>query len=219
MAVLIRNSHVFFHIPKTGGKFIDSILLKNNLYSLRLGHRHSNYSHIQGIINRKVIKFRNKIGAISEIKLSHPLKFFCVIRDPISWYESWYKYNKKKNFTSGRKKGDYFDWHIMSPVSECNDNDFNIYMNNINKNYPGFATYVFNSYLIDLNIEVIRFENIRDDLKKYMTFNKLPSNFIEDHPITNSTLNEEKIFWDDKVKKETLENEKHFVKKYYNNFY
>ena len=220
MAVLLNNDFIFFHIPKTGGKFIDQILINNKLYICRIGHRHSNYDHINPIINKKYIRFLQKNDRHIDIKLNHPLKFFCTIRDPITWYESWFKYNLKNNLASGKEEGNYLNWHILSPLTECNNENFNRYMYCINKTHPGFVTYLFRSYIINTKIYIIRFENLIEDLEKFFVINKFNLNFedLKNTPPINVSDNMN-IVWDEKIKRETIKNEIYYINLFYKEIY
>ncbi|MDA9748682.1 hypothetical protein N9U75_00860 [Pelagibacteraceae bacterium] len=221
MSLLLKNGYVFFHIPKTGGKFIDQVLVKNNLYLCRIGSRHSNYDHINPIISQSnlTINFKNKKKSIN-IKLNHPLKFFCVIRDPLSWYESWFKYNSKINFEGGKDKGDYLNWHITSPLTECNNENFNNFMYCVNKSKPGFVTYLFNSYIINTKIQLIRFENFAENLKNFFlenNFNIDYNDLEKSNPVNASE--EYSLEWENSIKKQTILNEKNYIDLYYNSYY
>lgn len=46
MALKIGNKALFYHIPKTAGNWVRSIIEKEGIYTEEIGHKHSNYDRV-----------------------------------------------------------------------------------------------------------------------------------------------------------------------------
>lgn len=131
------DGKVFYHIPKTGGNYVRRVIqitkVKLGIHSNEIGHSHSN------ILNNPEL-----IG----------LESFTVIRHPLEWYKSFYRFREQKkwggNHTRGiHKKGDTFEQFILKMIDA----------------YP--SGYVTNLYMTNIPFvcHILKTENLTKDLK------------------------------------------------------
>lgn len=84
MALLINETKVFYHIPRTGGNYVRSVIRAIGVNTREVHHPHSNI--------------------VDNIQLSG-LESFTVIRHPMDWYKSWYRYREMRNWPDNHKVG------------------------------------------------------------------------------------------------------------------
>lgn len=180
--------YIFLHIPKTAGTSIEKILKSKWEKKINYGRVHiMNMKEIKQIINNRDDNNTILHGHISvdELKIFKiPLKnMFTVIRNPIKRCISWYYYVDKGNKLFNRK----------IPISLF----FSTLNNQIIQNCYNRMTYQLGNYakitkrnrnikkvfeLAKKNIDkfkfVIVFENLNEDIEKYLDIKKLPKKNI-----------------------------------------
>ena len=143
MAILLKNNMMFFHIPKTGGNWVTKVLKENDLIKKILPEKHD----IPAIIRKKYPNI-------------HPIKTFCFIRNPMSWYESWFQYATMKRWRDwGRHK-----WHPCKKLNGLGDKAFNKFIENVIEKCPSYLSNLYELYINDCDF-VGKQENLEDDLK------------------------------------------------------
>ena len=148
MALKFDDNKIFYHIPKTGGNYVRKVIGTG----LEVGHNHAT-------------------------PLDHPelvsLQSFTVVRNPMDWYRSYYRYRIKK----GWKKNHFIDKHTQA-------SSFAEFIEKMLTAYP--CGYVTSQYLTRVPFvdHVLRTETLTDDLKKLFKIWEIPFN---DVPPTNVT--------------------------------
>ncbi len=127
MGVILPNS-VFFHIPKTGGSWVDESLKATfGKHYMRLNLELGFHADINGIHIPK-----------SKVKTN---KFtFSFVRHPLTWYKSCWKFNYDKMERDKNKplldgEPEYFDGQNVLR-DHCGSTDFNEFIDNIIKKFP-----------------------------------------------------------------------------------
>jgi hypothetical protein len=128
MATFLRNNAVFLHIPKTGGKWVDSVLDELNLVRFHFSHTHANYERTVYYYRYYPMHFiRQTIKKGYYLpKLKKGFKF-CFVRHPIKYYESYFKYAWSLGWPRfpGLILGSKTDvWHPNQPLFDIGDKDF-----------------------------------------------------------------------------------------------
>jgi len=215
MAYLINKRHIFLHIPKTGGTWIEHIVKNSELNIRKIGfNKHVTYDYVCANLNFDYDNshiFRRILPRVQR----HKFNYFCVLRNPLTWYESLFNHLIRFNFKKFGSPGDNFHWHIWSKLSELNADNFNGFMNQLMQISPGFASSTFNAYMLNSNAVYLKKENLRIDLLKLSRMFNLAINeelifSSEEMNISNKTP----IFWDEKIYKKVLIYDKSTFDKY-----
>jgi hypothetical protein len=206
---MLKNGAVFLHIPKTGGKWVISVLRDLDLIAFNFSHNHSDmertlyfYRHFPMHFIRQTIKHGFYVN-----KIKKAFKF-CFVRHPLRYYESYFKYASDLGWppTMGKMPGRN-DWHPNSPLYGCGSNDINTFVRNAIKTRPGYINELYSWYTTPEINFIGKTENLVDDLIK--VFNLLGISFdkerVRSHPPQNvSKKPAGKIMWDEDLKKEVL---------------
>ncbi|WP_440934361.1 hypothetical protein [Candidatus Pelagibacter sp.] len=211
MSFVIKKNIYFLHIPKTGGNWVWKVFEKSGFKMIRSNpiNKHANYDFLAGY-NSSFLKIFN-------FNLKNKNRFFCTVRHPLTWYESFFKYLHFFNRMNFGETGKLYskDWHILSPLNNFPKNDFNEFVKNINIKYPGFLTYLYNSYIFPTNARVLKIENLKEDL---ISLNKdwdLGLNLsVLDNTQKINVSNKIKINWTEENLKNTIKNEKVLFSRY-----
>jgi len=188
MAILLKNDMLFLHIPKTGGNWITEVLEINGLIKKNLPEKHD---------------------TLELLKKRHPNlkynKIFCFVRDPLSWYKSWFQYSTAKNWRNWGK----YKWHPCKPLNGLGATTFNDFIKNIIDRCPSYVSNLYGLYTKDCDF-IGKQENLEKDLIKVLEFDgelKLTG------PVgVSKDLN---LRWNYHLKKKIIEAEKDIFEKYY----
>lgn len=214
MALLLKNDAVFLHIPKTGGTWIRQVLQELDLIKGPLGHGHSDferaYWHDKLHHDLKVVRYiaRRAIRSPKAQPVMKPGCFmFCFVREPLSWYESWWRFMMSLDWRRLGDEADPHKWHPNSMLNGLGDSDFNAFMHNVNRKRPGYVTEMYGWYVRPGVSFVGKMENLNKDLLKAFDLMKL--NIEESRILAVARQNESPSHiprpqWDPAVKKETL---------------
>ena len=173
MAVVLRCGSELLHIPKTGGSWVTSVLEANDLISQHRGHKHADFDrnllssafsarqHLSEVLRLTKEKFlyASKNAPISEA----PFRF-CFVRHPLSWYESWWKYMKGRNWNDWGTQNSADNWHPNSILNGLGSDDFNEFVWNIVRVRPGYVSELYASYTKPGIGFIGKTETLRDDL-------------------------------------------------------
>ena len=133
MALLLKNGAIFLHIPKTGGNFITTCLRDLDLVEKETHNKHYDIDHmflppsVQVDGRKRFIKYAfRQIFSPFPKPTKRPFTF-CFVRNPISWYESWYKYMSQdsRRWKDWGDDKDMNQWHPNSPLNGLGDDNFN----------------------------------------------------------------------------------------------
>ena len=214
MTVLLKNDAVFLHIPKTGGSWIYHVLQKLDLIRVPLGHEHADLDRAQWHDrfhgDAKVLRhlLRRAIGSKRAPIAMPPDCFkFCFVREPLKWYESYWRFTQSKHWALWGNEKDAFNWHPNSMLNGLGSPDFNTFMRNVNKKRPGYVTEMYGWYARPGVAFVGKTECLQQDLIK--AFELMHLDVDVDKIRSVGKLNESpaaipKPEWDPALKKETL---------------
>jgi hypothetical protein len=174
MALKIEDKAVFYHIPKTAGNWVRSVIDKERMRTEEIGHKHSNYdrvdinksvqmsgrSHLKQAGKRLYKKVFTSTGKKTSRKKKHIFRF-CFVRNPLDWYESWWRY---QNYKRDWKKWGKEKWHPNRALDGLGSKSFNEFIENVLNKRPGYVTELFFSYVKPEIDFVGKKENIRNDL-------------------------------------------------------
>lgn len=218
MAIVLKGGAIFLHIPKTGGSWVTRILQEMDLIEGRIGHMHADADRIMNdyrfagvkahagyLIKRKIRKKIRRFTHASQL----PAKpfMFCFVRHPLSWYESWFKYQSIKwNWRTWGTELNPDDWHPLSMLNGLGDPDFNQFVRNVLNKRPGFVTELFGNYTKPNLVDFVgQQENLAEGLIQVLTRLGLPhdQDLIRKQPPVNVSAGEPvQIQWDPELRSE-----------------
>jgi hypothetical protein len=214
MALLLKNGAAFLHIPKTGGMWIRKVLQELDLVAGPLGHGHSDferaYWHAKLHRDIKVLRYiaRDWIGSCRAQKKMAPGAFkFCFVREPLAWYESWWRFMMSIDWRILGDEADPHAWHPNAMLNGLGSPDFNEFMHNLNRKRPGYVTEMYGWYVRPGVDFVGKVENMKQDLLN--AFARMKLAIDEQRVLGVARQNESpgaipKPQWDPAVKRETL---------------
>ena len=209
MGYVVNKSTCYLHIPKTGGNWIKNLLINSGTKEIRTNKisKHATYDLLVGASSNRIF---------SRLSLNK-INFFCVVRHPLLWYQSWFNYQHQEAWKDWGQSGTlhYRKWHCLSPLNMPKQDDFNEFIKIINQTSPGFLTYLYHSFTLPSGARVLKNESLRDDL---LNLNKEWNLGIKENLIISSDrINVSKksdISWTAKNVVETLQNESAIFEKY-----
>lgn len=113
--VLHREKLMFLHSAKTGGTWVRFVFQQLGIPSEDSGDQHANFASSQTLLPN--------------------YKRFTIIRNPFSWYASYWAYKQYEGW-----KG---NWIFGE---ECISDDFNIFICLATENHPGFLNNLFSGF-------------------------------------------------------------------------
>ena len=214
MTILLTNGAVFLHIPKTGGIYIHAVLDALGLVKAPLGHEHADFDrafwndryHCDAKVLRHIL--RRAAGFRRAPATMAPDAFrFCFVREPLKWYESYWRYMQSLNW---REWGDELDpcrWHPNAMLNGLGSSDFNEFIYNVNRKRPGYVTELFSWYVRPGVQFVGKQENLISDLRRVLASMKVDVdvNFLRQLPHVNAVAsNIPTPEWDPVLREKTL---------------
>lgn len=168
MAIKLKGGAIFLHIPKTGGTWVEKVLQQLRLAESLVGHKHAD-------LNRAIFPhgLKETIPWISRASLrrlagqptcDESIPVFCFVRHPLTWYESWWKFNQKLNWPTWGHVENVNNWHPCSALNGLGDPDFNRFIENVVSYAPGFVTGLFLRYIGEGSPILGRQESLAHDL-------------------------------------------------------
>jgi len=98
MAIVLRNGSVFFHVAKTGGRWVGNVLHELDLVERSVSPRHIDLVHYfykdQAANMRPMQRIRNMLSGAGENNAPFT---FCFVRNPFDWYESWFRFMSRSD--------------------------------------------------------------------------------------------------------------------------
>lgn len=165
MASVLKNGSVFLHIPKTGGKWVSQVLHDLGLVAWETPHKHADLDHFADLPTRSTSMLGRLVRTVRYRVPVNPL-VFCFVRNPISWYESWFSYMSQPALAwrDYGADGDPHHWHPNSPLNGLGDADFNTFVRRVLQRRPGYVTELYGLYTRAPRLFVGRQESLADDL-------------------------------------------------------
>ncbi|WP_181280541.1 sulfotransferase family 2 domain-containing protein [Aphanothece hegewaldii] len=180
MTAKLINGAEFLHIPKTGGCWVREILEQNNL--LLVNRRHLYYKHADYDRNLffPLTTFQEHLSEaarlfLAETRFSKLLQYwpkssdnsvfrFCFVRHPLSWYESWWKFMRAKEWNDWGVQNSQQSWHPNAILNGLGSDDFNEFVRNVVKKRPGYVTELMFAYTKPGISFIGKTENLKEDL-------------------------------------------------------
>jgi hypothetical protein len=206
MALILKNGAVFLHVPKTGGNWIATVLQELNLVERQTPHKHADIDHFSAVPQASSSVMGRGLRALRYNLRAKPF-MFCFVRDPLDWYESWFRYMSQpsRRWRNWGDPGDVENWHPNAMLNGAGSADFNDFVRNVLARRPGFVTEMYGWYDRPQVNFVGRQEHLVDDLVKVLR--KMDLAFDEDairrhKKVGVSPIPEKPIFWDPAVRRQ-----------------
>ncbi len=205
MALILKNGAVFLHIPKTGGNWISKVLRELNLIKRPVAPKHADIDHFFA-----APKGRRAIIKYTVHNTLYPQKekpyMFCFVRNPLHWYESWFKYmsqlSRQWRFWGDERNID--KWHPNALLNGLGSPDFNEFVSNVTVKRPGYVSEMYGWYTKPQMDFVGKQEQLVDD---FITVLQIMNVDFNEELVRNygkvgvSPEPEKKIIWQDELKK------------------
>ena len=172
MAVLLKNGGLFLHVPKTGGSWVKHVLRDQGVVKMEWPHPHPDMERVLNYPRHyprhyisKSLEYRT-ISLYNEINESYK---FCFVRNPYSWYSSYWRYwaGLDWEFPGGDESVSTMrrSWKPNSTLHSYRKDDFRSFMRTVLENYPGYLTQMYGWYAPPEEINFVgRIESLVDDL-------------------------------------------------------
>lgn len=198
---LRRHGALFLHIPKTGGSWVEYMLGELGLEIEQAGT-------IEGVTWRHAPQ--------SMLLERHPFTF-TFVRHPLSWYESWWK------FQAGIwKVWEPGSWHPQRELERCQSDDFSEFIRLMIRHEPGYVSRMYEWYIGPPGHDFVQYvgrqENLVENLIEVLTM--LGCDFDAEAILQAPRANEsEKRFgepvWDPELRARILELESPAIRRFY----
>lgn len=198
MAMLLKNDVLFLHVPKTGGNWAAAVMRDLGLVEMELGSKHDD---IDTAI-RRILIYRKVHGLPGA---DRHLGSFCFVRDPLAWYESWFKYmtQPSRRWRDWGVETSFFRWHPNAVLNDCGSDDFNTFVANVLAKRPGYVSELYSWYTRPYVGFIGRQERLREDLIAALQHYDLPvdAERVRNYPSTNvSPADHPPVAWSPEIK-------------------
>ena len=181
MAYLLKNNAVFLHVPKTGGTYVHQVLKALCLIRGPLGFNHTDFEHTFWHAklhdDTKVFRYilRDWFGSPhAQLKMKPGCFMFCFVREPLAWYESWWRFMSSIDWRVLGDENDPHRWYPTAMLNGLGSPDFNTFVHNVLRKRPGFVTEMYSWYVRPGVTFVGRTEHLRRDLQRAFKLMQLP---------------------------------------------
>jgi len=132
---------------------------------------------------------------------------FCFVRNPLTWYESWFKYMRmpERNWFNWGNSKDLYNWHPNSVLNNLGGESFSDFVSNVNSKRPGYVSELFGWYTQSKIDFIGKQESLADDLIKVLKAMKIEfdENFIKDFRKVNVSTRTE-LTWPQEILNKTV---------------
>lgn len=227
MALLLKDGSVFLHVPKTGGLFVTEVLEGLGLVERRIHHIHADATAVA----RHVMPFAAFCHDVTwQAKALVPLAWkkrthrrlrrpeqptnpaartktatFCFVRDPMKWYESFWRYMCEHDWFEYGDPMNPLEPHPWARLRGLGSHDFNQFMRGVIRTNPGYVSEMFARYTPPWVSFVGRQETLMDDLVRFLNLRgfSFDEQRLKTWKRTNvSSAPEQGIEWDPDVRME-----------------
>ncbi len=209
MALLLKNGAIFLHIPKTGGKWVADVLTRSGHVKRKLSHKHCGIHQLYSPTNRDAPRtLKRFLRGTGRASVSGPRPYlFCFVRNPLSWYESWFRYmsQPEMNWRNYGHEIDLRRWHPNSMLNGLGAADFNQFIRNVIAKRPGYVTELYGWYTTPQVNFIGKQESIREDLLavlKQMNLSVDESLIYESARVGASKTPRQNVTWDPALNEE-----------------
>lgn len=168
MALLLKNGSFFFHVPKTGGTWVSEVLRKSGCVIGQVGSKHC-FPYELGCSSRPLWhpnQIRDRVRL--RLRATSPVNGWCFLRDPVSWYKSWFSYQQLRGwqpfFGSARYNGEH-PLQELNYLSENPPDSFDEFLTVLCERSPQFLSRVYLKYLDSHRCKAIPYENLRNEIE------------------------------------------------------
>lgn len=210
MALILKNGAVFLHVPKTGGNWVTKILQELDLVEANVGHKHCDVDHFftPHIVGRMPLLKYTTRRMFNRLPFNTEPYMFCFVRNPLTWYESWFKYMEQpsRRWLHWGDERSVYDWHPNSILNGLGCASFEEFVRNVNKKRPGYVTELYGWYTRPQMDFVGKQERLEDDLIEVLkTMNvDFDEEFVRNHgKVGVSPTPEAELVWPHDLKLET----------------
>ena len=172
MAYVLPNNTLYLHIPKTGGNWLTDVLRKIHLIKGSISHKHADLSFAATMrptsapnkwVQEKWVRFRY---------LEEPFNTICVVRHPLSWYSSWYRYQVGRNWPRWGESANWSNWHIWAELNHLCQNppkSYDEYVERLLRYSPGYCSRMFGRYSSGKDGVVFKQEVLATQAKEFFS--------------------------------------------------
>jgi hypothetical protein len=188
-------------------------LEKLNLVRARIRPDHADYErvfwhdrfHRDGKVLRGILR-RAIASPRAPVKLKLNAFKFCFVREPLSWYESYWRFMQALQWKAWGDEFNPDQWHPIAALNGLGHTDFNTFIRNVNRKRPGFVTELYGRYVRgdvvfgkqeDLEADLLTFVRRMGHLPGSMSLPAVPR--INETPACIP-----KPVWDPALREETL---------------
>ena len=132
---------------------------------------------------------------------------FCVVRHPLSWYESWWKYMKGRGWNDWGTQNSADDWHPNSVLNGQGSDDFNTFIRNVIRARPGYVSELYFSFTKPGISYIGKTESLTDDITTVLEALGLPFDreSVRRTPKANvSKTPPEEVRWDEELRQTVI---------------
>jgi hypothetical protein len=144
---LIKANALFLHIPKTGGSWVESVMQRLGIDA----------------VNPKTLRTASWRHCLRHQFLESFRSSFAFVRHPVSWYESWWKFQAQ---TWVRWEPGV--WHPQRGLERCASDDFNEFIHLCIEHEPAYVSRMYEWYIGPPGVQYVnrvgRHESLADDL-------------------------------------------------------
>ncbi len=220
MALLLTNGAVFFHVPKTGGMWVTSVLDELELLQCRLAGKHADIEHVVNCLRHTPLRWVEAAAKAGPgwARRARTAYQFCFVRHPLSWYESYWMFTKARGWPrwSVNRRGRW-RWHPNGPLDGLGHDDFNRFIDKLLEDEPGYLTRMYSWYVTDSTNFIGRQERLADDLIAVLRDMDVPfdERLIRMRaPLNAADRSLERPRWDPGLKRELLEAEQEILDRF-----
>jgi hypothetical protein len=197
---IVKSNALFLHIPKTGGTWIEQASTSAGI-EIVSAPALSNVTWRHSLLNQ----YLNRYEFV-----------FAFVRHPLTWYESWWKFQTWLNWRDHEPNV----WHPQNVLKPCASNDFDEFIRLCIKHEPAYVTRLYEWYLGPEGAEFVsfigRYEHLADDLVK--VYRSLSLEFDEPALRAQAPANVSLVeppAWDKELKARMLEMETPAIRRFY----
>jgi hypothetical protein len=132
MSLIFGNNDCFFHIPRCGGNYTRRVISRLQKDGKRTFAKNHTPGHGGPLVQSHLPIARS----------------FCIVRDPLSWYKSFYRYTLNKHYDKQRLKPGHVLHHFIWQDQNGPVKSFDEFLSTINYRFRhGYVTSLYCSFI------------------------------------------------------------------------